>query len=99
MSNFLIVIISIYNSYVLFLFLSFSGAECIVVNVEYRLAPEHKFPAMIDDSCGVTRWVIDNRTKVGQSQNQSRSVCMSAVRPSVRLSVCLHVVYLLMDYA
>jgi len=40
-------------------------ARCIYVNVEYRLAPEHKFPAGLDDSCLVTKWVLENRVKIG----------------------------------
>jgi len=44
---------------------SSSQAGCIVVNVEYRLAPEHKFPAMMNDGYTVVRWVLDNRSLVG----------------------------------
>lgn len=40
-------------------------ANCIVVNVEYRLAPENKFPAAFDDGNCVTKWVIDNKTAIG----------------------------------
>jgi alpha/beta hydrolase fold len=43
-----------------------SAAKCIAVNVEYRLAPEHKFPIFLDDSCMVARWVLDNKIAVGQ---------------------------------
>ena len=42
------------------------GAGCIMVNVEYRLAPEHKFPAGLDDACDVTRWVLQNKTTIGK---------------------------------
>ena len=41
------------------------GARCAVVSVDYRLAPEHKFPAGLDDSLYAYRWTRDHAARFG----------------------------------
>ncbi len=42
-----------------------NGAGCAVLAVDYRLAPENKFPAATDDALAALRWARDNAQMLG----------------------------------
>ena len=39
--------------------------QLVVISVDYRLAPEHKLPAAVEDAITATRWIADNSRQLG----------------------------------
>jgi acetyl esterase len=60
----------------------------VVVSVDYRLAPEHPFPAALDDACHCSLWAYANAGALGATKD-SFSVCGESAGGNLAAVICL----------
>ena len=87
-----------------------NAAGCLVVSVEYRLAPEHKYPAAVDDAYAATGWVVDSAGEIGADPrrvavggdsaggNLAAAVCLMARDRAAFQPVLQVLIYPITDY-
>lgn len=42
-----------------------NASGCRLISVDYRLGPEARFPAAVEDACAATRWIADHAVQLG----------------------------------
>jgi acetyl esterase len=82
-----------------------NGAKARVIAVDYRLAPEHKFPAAADDCFAALKWVAAQASAIGVDANRI-AVCGDSAGGNLSAVVCQmakaaggpHIVYQVLMY-
>jgi len=81
-----------------------SKARVVVISVDYRLAPEHPFPAAVDDAIAATRSVLDEASSLGIDPNavavggDSAGGCLATVVAQALKSAPLRPAFQLLIY-
>lgn len=88
-----------------------NAAECIVVSVAYRQAPEHKYPAAVEDAHTALQWIMANARQIngdphrvavgGESAggNLATVACLKARDAGERLPIAQLLIYPVTDAA
>jgi acetyl esterase/lipase len=63
------------------------GSDAVVISTDYRHAPEHRFPAAVDDAMTAVRWVADNAQALGCRPGQL-AVCGWSAGGQLAAVVC-----------
>jgi acetyl esterase len=64
-----------------------TSAHVIVLSVDYRLAPENKFPAALEDAYQALLWVFDNASKI-EGNNKRIIACGDSAGGNISAVLC-----------
>ena len=62
-------------------------SDAVVISADYRHAPEHRFPAAVDDAMAALRWIADNAEVLGGQPGQL-AVCGWSAGGGLAAVVC-----------
>jgi cation diffusion facilitator CzcD-associated flavoprotein CzcO/acetyl esterase/lipase len=62
-------------------------SDAVIISADYRHAPEHRFPAAIDDAVAAVQWVADNAQALGGRPGQL-AVCGWSAGGGIAAVVC-----------
>lgn len=66
-----------------------NASGCRVISVDYRLAPEARFPAAIEDACAACDWVFDHAADLGV-ERERLGVSGDSAGAALAVAACRH---------
>lgn len=63
------------------------ASGCRMISVEYRLAPEARFPSALEDACAAVDWVLDHPADFGIDDERT-AVCADSAAAALAVGAC-----------